>query len=129
MQTEENNPSIIAQDLFKIIDIDFNTTTEAERQVIAAFTFGVIHAHASIHKLSPEAGKEMTLDILQSVFKYSPEQSSDFFDYLVESTGAGDNDTIKAIIHHGINGHYQYIIGLTEELKTNLLSMLAILKD
>jgi len=129
MQIERNNPSEIVKDLFKIIDIDFNTTTEAERQVIAAFSFGVIHAHISTRELGPEVGKEMTLNILESVFKYSPEQASDFFDYLVQCTGADDNNTIKAIIHRGIDGHYQYINGLIEELKTNLLSVLAILKD
>lgn len=116
--------------LFEIIDISFEATTELQRQILATFSFGMLNAIGSINKLTPSDVHALTLIMLEESFNYSNKQSVAFADDLIKAAACGDpNNTHKAIIHRGINGHYHYINGELDKIKENILNIFEILES
>lgn len=115
--------------LFDIIEIPFENTTELQRQVLATFSFGMLNAIANINKLTPPDVHALTIIMLEETFKYSKDQSVAFADDLIKAVACKDpNNTHKAIIHRGIDGHYQYINGQLDKVKENILNIFEILE-
>ena len=70
--------SRMANDLFKILEINLEETSEMERQVIAAFLFGMINAYALDEKINPPKVHGTMIGILINEFKYSEKQACEF---------------------------------------------------
>jgi hypothetical protein len=117
------------RDLFRICDVEFEKTTELQRQVCGAFLFGVTNAHGMMHKLSPPDVHALAISMLMDVLNYSPEQAGAFSSNLIDATAAGPDDTMNAIIHRGIDGHLQLTSGQQDGLRVNLLEIFEILGD
>ena len=115
------------EDLFRFCRVEFARTTEMHRQVCGAFLFGVIFVHGQEHELTPPDVHALGIAMLMDVLGYSAEQAGAFSAHLVQAASAGPNDTMRAIIHRGIDGHGQLIAGEQEELRENLLGIFQIL--
>src|SRR5262249_10936966 len=105
-------------DLFASVGVPFESTTELQRQVLASFAFG------QIEHLTPPQVHALSIAMLVDAFKYSAEQAGAFSSGLIESASGRGNQTIQAIIHHGIDGHLQWSSGQTAELRENINSVL-----
>jgi len=111
------------RDLFRVCGIEFTKTTEMQRQVSGAFLFGIAFAHGRIHGLTPPDVHVLAISMLMDVLAYSAKESGAFSTRLVQATTAGPEDTMKAIIHRGIDGHGQLTGGEHDGLRQNLLGI------
>lgn len=113
----------MADDLFGIVGIPFEQTTELQRQLLAAFGFGMVFAVGQIEKLSPPDVHALVITLLMDVFKYSAPQAGDFSKLLIDSSGGSGDPTIHTIIHRGIDGHRQWQAKQVQELRRNIMEI------
>jgi hypothetical protein len=107
--------------LFQLIQVELEQTSELQRQLLAAFGFGMIYADGQIQGLSPVQVHGLAISMLQDVFNYSSEQAGEFSGFLVEvASDRSVHSTIHAIIHRGITGHSQWEQKKSSELKANI---------
>lgn len=119
--------SIYGQDLFYLAGIELDNTNELQRQACGAFLFGFVFAHGRIYELKPPEIHALLIAMLMDVLNYSGEQANSFSSELINATAAGPEDTTRAIIHRGIDGHYQLTSSDYEELRNNILGIFSIL--
>lgn len=112
--------SKMTNDLFEILEVEFEETSEAERQIIAAFSFGMINGYAMDMKMDPATVHGTLIGILINEFKYSENQASDFAQMLINSTNREYHPTMYTIIHRGIEAYYDYKENKENEVYDNL---------
>jgi hypothetical protein len=117
---------IMSNDLFVVIGIPFEKTSELQRQLLASFAFGMTFAIAQIERLTPPEVHALAITMLMDSFKYTENQSAAFAQQLIECGSGGGNSTINAVIHRGIDGHRQYQSAKREELHANLESIFSV---
>ena len=118
----------MADELFDVIEIPFEQTSELQRQILATFAFGMIFAVGQLNRLSPPEVHALVILCLMDVFKYADHQATAFAQDLIDATSNPDpNDTHKAIIHRGIDGHYQWQERQLDTLRENIDSIFRVL--
>lgn len=122
----EEEISKIVNELFNLIEVEFENTTELERQVVAAFCFGMINAMAVTESLSQAQTHASTIAMLIKNFRYSDHQAVDFTQELINATKKEFHPVMNQIIHRGIDGHYKYVNNQKNELKLNLINVINI---
>jgi hypothetical protein len=99
----------MAGELLRAIGIPFEQTSELQRQVLAAFAFGMIYGLGRRKALPPPVVHALVIACLMDVFKYTDHQATAFSGTLISATSSGNaNRTMNAIIHRGIDGHSQW---------------------
>mgnify|MGYP004505511423 FL=1 len=119
--------SRMANDLFKILEINLEETSEMERQVIAAFLFGMINAYALDEKINPPKVHGTMIGILINEFKYSEKQACEFVQILINSSSREYHPTMYTIIHRGIKAYYDYKEAKEKEVYDNLTYIIDII--
>ena len=111
----------MTESLFGLVGIPFGNTTELQRQLLAAFAFGMTFAVGQMRKLSPPDVHAITIAYLMDVFRYPDHQAATFANDLIAAAQNEDHHpTINAIIHRGIDGHAQWERGNHDDLRTNI---------
>ena len=110
----------MATGLFSVVSMPFEKTSEVQRQVLAAFAFGMSFAVGQIEELSTPEVHALALTMLMDVFRYSDHQAAAFAQDLIDSASNRGNPTTNAIIHRGIDGHAQWQQGQLLQLRANL---------
>jgi hypothetical protein len=124
MLQHRNQIALFSEDMFRICEIEFAQTSEVQRQICGAFLFGMVFVHGMAHQLQPPQVHALSILMLEDVLRYSPAQAGAFSTRLVQaSSTSSPNDTMKAIIHRGIDGHHQLTSGQNEGLRQNLLGI------
>ena len=119
----------MAEAVIDALGVEFEHTSELQRQVLANFTFGMVFALGQIHELTPAQIHALLLLVLNEPFKYSPKQAAAFADDLIRAAAdRSHHDTMHAILHRGIDGHRQWESGNAEGLRENLLGVLRLLE-
>ena len=114
----------MADELIAAVGIPFEQTSELQRQILASFAFGMIFAVGQIKRLSPPDVHAMVICCLTDTFKYSGAQAAAFSADLIQQSSSKDpKNTHRAIIHRGIDGHRQWQLGATAQLKENVLGI------
>lgn len=114
----------MAGELFEVAGVPFEQTSELQRQILATFAFGMIFAMAQIRRLPPADVHALAICCLMDVFKYADHQAGEFSADLISNASSRDpNDTHRAIIHRGIDGHYQWQQKQTDQLHANIDSI------
>ena len=119
--------SRMANDLSKILEINLEETSEMERQVIAAFLFGMINAYALDEKINPPKVHGTMIGILINEFKYSEKQACEFVQILINSSSREYHPTMYTIIHRGIKAYYDYKEAKEKEVYDNLTYIIDII--
>lgn len=94
--------------IFNMLDIYTEDLTEVERQIISAFSFGMINGAAMEEGADPMTVQGTMAGVLIGQFDYSEKQAVDFMQQLIESTNREFHPTMYAIIHRGLEGYYDY---------------------
>lgn len=94
--------------IFNMLDIHTEELTELERQIISAFSFGMINGAAMEEGADPMTVQGTMAGVLIRQFGYSEKQAVDFMQQLIESTNREFHPTMYAIIHRGLEGYYDY---------------------
>jgi hypothetical protein len=111
----------VANDLFGVIGIPFEQTTELQRQLLAVFAFGMAFAVGQFQKLTPPEVHALAIACLMDVFQYTDHQAVAFAEQLIAaSTDRNVHPTIHDVVHRGIDGHYQWEKGQMDELRANI---------
>jgi immunity protein 48 of polymorphic toxin system len=110
----------VAGELFAVLGVPFEDTTELQRQLLAAFSFGMLFALGRVNKLTPPEIHTLSICLLMDAFKYSDRQATAFTEDLIESASSRGNPTTNAVIHRGIDAHREWEKGLRSDLKRNL---------
>lgn len=113
--------AVMAGELFDVIEVPFEKTSELQQQVLAAFAFGMIFAVGKLKGLPPPDVHALAICCLMDVFKYADQQAGAFSATLISAASSKDeNNTMNAIIHRGIDGHHQWQKRQTDQLKANI---------
>ncbi|GLQ30009.1 Imm48 family immunity protein [Litoribrevibacter albus] len=116
----EQNANMVSS-IFPVIGIKFEETSELQRQLLAAFAFGMVYADGQIKGLPPAEVHGLAISMLQDAFNYSPEQAGEFSSLLIEAASDKSvHSVINAVIHRGIKGHYQWEQKQSSLLKENI---------
>jgi DNA-binding CsgD family transcriptional regulator len=83
----------------------------------------MLTAHGMLHALSAREVRELALVAFELGFHYSPEAAVEATDACMAAATPGHHDAMNAILHRGIDGHRQYLVG--EGLAENIRSVLA----
>ncbi|MFF2094568.1 Imm48 family immunity protein [Paenibacillus sp. NPDC058174] len=126
IEEAKNEIVLIADQLFVLIGKRFKDTTELERQVLATFCFGMVNTIVLIKELNQIQTHAVIISCLTSVFKYSEDQAEDFTQELINSTDEEYHPVMFSIIRRGISGYQQYVNNQKDQLKSNILEVLAI---
>ena len=112
----------MATELFGVIGIPFQQTSELQRQVLATFAFGMIFAVGNLNRLRPPEVHALAIACLMDVFKYADHQAAAFSNNLISAALANVRNptTTSAIIHRGIDGHRQWQQKNLDELRANI---------
>jgi hypothetical protein len=111
----------MAGELLAVAGVRLEESTELQRQVLATFAFGMTYAEGQAKKLSPAEVHALMLFSLRDVFGYADHQAVDFASTLLRAAASADrSNTMRAIIHRGIDGHAQRQQGRMDEVKRNL---------
>jgi len=102
--------------LFLSIDKSFETTTELERQILASFSFGAIHAQCFLKQLPALDIHQLAIFIFTTEFKYAEVASDKEL-----------HPTTHVIIHRGIDGHKQFINSDYVNLSKNINEILRLI--
>ncbi|MEK5029623.1 Imm48 family immunity protein [Paenibacillus sp. FSL M7-1046] len=119
---------LFSNELFELIGIRFEDTSELERQVIAAFCFGALNAIVQRDELNQPQAHALIVALLINEFKYSEKQAVDFAEDLIHATHKEYHPVMNAIIHRGIDGHYQYEKNMLDDLRSNILEVINTVK-
>lgn len=111
--------------LFDALGVPFEQATELERQVLAAFAFGMASTAGWMAKATQPEVHALALACLVDVFHYNPPQAAAFSQQLIDAAADPTvHDTLNAIIHRGIDGHRQWLQGNLADLAVNLKGVL-----
>ncbi|MDH0563469.1 Imm48 family immunity protein [Acinetobacter courvalinii] len=114
--------------LFLSIGKPFEKTTELERQILASFSFGAIHAQCFLNQLPALEIHKLAIFSLTAEFKYTPQQAKDFVEHLIQVASDKElHPTTHAIIHRGIDGHRQFINSDYVNLSNNINGILTLI--
>lgn len=114
--------------LFLSIEKPFETTTELERQILASFSFGAIHAQCFLKQLPVLDIHQLAIFIFTTEFKYAPQQAQDFVEHLIEVASDKElHPTTHVIIHRGIDAHKQFINSDYVNLSKNIKEILRLI--
>ncbi|MBT2288298.1 hypothetical protein J7E73_03935 [Paenibacillus albidus] len=119
----------LANKIIEELEMTFEETNEIERQIIAVFCFGGVHAIAHREGLTPPEAHGLIIALLIRKFGYSPEQAAAFAENLIQSTAPQKQDVMNAIIHRGIDGHRQYQHEDYEGLRHNITEVLIAVQE
>jgi hypothetical protein len=110
----------MAEQLLSAVGIPFEATTELQRQLLAAYSFGMLFGMGRLHKLTPPDVHALTIAVLLNAFKYSQDQAVAFAEDLIQSSSSRGNPTTNAVIHRGLDGYRLWKARMMLELKSQL---------
>jgi hypothetical protein len=108
--------------VLKASGINFDASSKLNQALIGTFLFGMIYAHGMTSKLSTPDMHALALLVFKDTLHYTDSAVAEGIHACIVATSAGDNDTMKATLHRGIDGHAAYI-------KNNVAKAAANLKD
>ncbi|URZ14178.1 Imm48 family immunity protein [Clostridium felsineum] len=109
--------------LFEVMEIEFEDSTEFDRQMLAMFSFGMISAYGMEENAEVDIVSVASEYVLIKVFRYSKEQARDFLNLLIDSTKKEKNPTYYRIIHEGIDMYYEYAEGESDKMFDRMMRM------
>jgi hypothetical protein len=118
--TRQEIASMVSE-LFDIIGLPFERTSELQRQILASFAFGMIYAIGQTRRLAPAEVHALVISCLMDVFQYADHRAAAISsDLIAHASSRNPNNTHKAIIHHGIDGYQQWMLKQTDQLRANI---------
>ena len=77
---------VMCNSLFDVMEMNFEDTTEFDRQILSILSFGMINAYAMEEKITVDIVNVASEYTLIKVFKYSKEQAQTFLEKMSEGT-------------------------------------------
>ena len=115
----------IAGAVLRVSGIEFDRASQLQQALVGTFVFGMIHAECMKHALAPPQAHAIALCVFQDTLHYTSKAAAEGVQACIDATAPGVHDTMRAIMHRGIDGHAQFFAGDTEALTENVRSILS----
>ncbi len=121
------NMDDMVQELFSMMSISLDQATELQRQILAAFAFGLIYSAAQENELNVSEAQVLAVTVFQNSLQYEAEEAEEFVELLIEASSDSEvSPGITALIFQGIDGYTAWVSGSRSELKVELQQTLTI---
>lgn len=114
-------------DLFDILEVELEELTEQEKELIIAYSFGMISVMAEENQVNEEIKCSMFEKIIKEVFKYSNEEAKTILQKLIESVEKDRNGAFNIMIHQGKYIYPQYKLKNYNEIYDRLTNMIDVI--
>jgi hypothetical protein len=105
--------------------IEFDRASQLEQALVGTFVFGMIHAECMKHALDVPQAYAIALCVFQDTLHYTPKAAAEGVQACIDATAPGVHDTMRAIMHHGIDGHAQLATSDVAALTANIRGILS----
>lgn len=119
--------NLIVDKVLGAMDTPLSDMEELDRQIIAAYLFGMINAYAMTNGASHEQVQASMVAIFNQRYGYSIESAVDFFVHLVKCTDKEYHPTMNVIICRGLDSYED--IDNAPKIKDEICRMINILKE
>jgi hypothetical protein len=104
--------------------IEFDQASPFQQALVSTFVFGMIQAECTKHSLAREQAHAIALSVFEDTLHYTPAAAAEGVQACIDATAPGDHNTMRAIMHRGIDGHAQCLACDIEGLSSNLKAIL-----
>ncbi|WP_295793741.1 Imm48 family immunity protein [uncultured Veillonella sp.] len=103
----------IVNEVMEMVDTFLSLVTidladELERQLAAAYIFGMLNGTAQKESLTPEDVQALMVHIGIDKLTYSEEVAYQMTQFVIDATDEEFHPTVNAIIHRGLEGYFLY---------------------
>ena len=119
--------NIIADKVLGALDTNICDMEELDRQIIAAYLFGMINAYAMTNGASHEQVQAGVTAILNQRFGYGIESAVAFFFNLINCTNKDYHPTMNSIICRGLDSYAD--IDNVQKIKTEIARIIEVVKE
>jgi hypothetical protein len=105
--------------------IEFDRASQLQQALVGTFVFGMIHAECMKHALTLPQAHAIALCVFQDSLHYTPQAAAEGVQACIDATAPGVHDTMRAIVHRGIDAHAQFLADDIAALSENVRSILS----
>lgn len=116
----QSRGNILATQLLKAAEVDFDGATKLQQALIGTFLFGMLTAEGMMNRRSPNEIREAAIRVFQDALHYTPQAATEGVEHCIHAIAPNGHDTMKAIVHRGIDGHRQVVDGDDAGLAQNI---------
>jgi hypothetical protein len=110
----------LAAQLLTASGIHFDTATPIEQALLGTFLFGMLYAEGMVARHSPTEIREAAIGVFEDTLHYTPQAATEGIENCIQATAPNAHETMRAIIHRGIEGHRQAASGDNSGLAQNI---------
>ena len=106
-----------------------NLEDELDRQLAAAYIFGMVNGTAQKESLTPEDVQDLMFNIGIDKLTYSEEVSYQMTQFVIDATDEEFHPTVNAIIHRGLDGYFLYSDQEFDALSEDFSEVVQVVKE
>jgi len=111
----------MGREVVDLSGIELKDADGMQKEVLAAFIFGMASVVYQKEALSAPEGHALTLHFLRDVLEYDPPTAAEVADTMIRtSIDASYHYTVHAIIHRGIDGHLAFEEGRRNDISKSI---------
>lgn len=109
----------------RLIDLE----DELDRQLAAAYIFGMVNGTAQKESLTPEDVQDLMVCIGIDKLMYSEEVAYEMMQFVIDATDEEFHPTVNAIIHRGLEGYFLYSDQEFDALSEDFSEVVQVVKE
>lgn len=117
----------LVKKLFNILEVELEELTEQEKELIIAYSFGMISLIAEENKVSKEVKYFAVQKAINEVFKYSEKEAKNILNKLIDSVEKEKNEEFRIMIHQGKYVYPKYKEQNYNEIYDRLTNMIDVI--
>ena len=102
---------------------------ELDRQLAAAYIFGMVNGTAQKESLTPEDVQDLMVCIGIDKLMYSKEAAYEMTQFVIDATDEEFHQTVNAIIHRGLEGYFLYSDQEFDALSEDFSEVVQVVKE
>ena len=102
---------------------------ELDRQLAAAYIFGMVNGTAQKESLTPEDVQDLMVCIGIDKPMYSEEAAYEMTQFVIDATDEEFHPTVNAIIHRGLEGYFLYSEQEFDALSEDFSEVVQVVKE
>ena len=102
---------------------------ELDRQLAAAYIFGMVNGTAQKESLTPEDVQDLMVCIGIDKLMYSEEVAYGMTQFVIDATDEEFHPTVNAIIHRGLEGYFLYSDQEFDALSEDFSEVVQVVKE
>ena len=122
----------IVNEVMEMVDTFLSLVTiedELDRQLAAAYIFGMVNGTAQKESLTPEDVQDLMVCIGIDKLMYSEEAAYEMTQFVIDATDEEFHPTVNAIIHRGLEGYFLYSEQEFDALSEDFSKVVQVVKE